>query len=286
MHVAQAEAMATDSAGLSPEALKAAAAALVPSLTGGPATYVVAAQPMSCTSDVTGVFAVLPAGRPLPADRSFPRADDRSKGQAGKIGTIGGCREYTGAPFFASYSALKASLQTHPPCPRDCYAHGQVPGQGGIRCACTAAKAGGGLMKQPDLRAQVGSDLSHVFCTQGAATVIKSYSPELIVHPYLPDSNELPHEVAHPAPSSCRPEPCYWCPEASKPCTCHEPSARNDALPPPAGPLAWPRCRPSRCDGRAACACMHACTGREQRGHAEAAGGRGGRGGGPLAGAL
>ena len=32
---------------------------------------------------------------------------------------------------------------------------------------------------------QVGADLSHVFCTEGAATVIKSYSPELIVHPYL-----------------------------------------------------------------------------------------------------
>ena len=38
------------------------------------------------------------------------------------------------------------------------------------------------------LAAQIGADLSHVFCTEGAATVIKSYSPELIVHPYLPDS--------------------------------------------------------------------------------------------------
>jgi ATP-dependent NAD(P)H-hydrate dehydratase len=71
-----------------------------------------------------------------------PLTPDRYKGQAGKIGTIGGCREYTGAPYFASISALK-----------------------------------------------VGGDLSHVFCTEGAATVIKSYSPELIVHPYLPDSN-------------------------------------------------------------------------------------------------
>lgn len=35
---------------------------------------------------------------------------------------------------------------------------------------------------------QVGADLSHVFCTEGAASVIKGYSPELIVHPYLPDS--------------------------------------------------------------------------------------------------
>ena len=37
------------------------------------------------------------------------------KGQAGKIGTIGGCREYTGAPYFASISALKvpSSLVQH-----------------------------------------------------------------------------------------------------------------------------------------------------------------------------
>lgn len=47
---------------------------------------------------------------------------------------------------------------------------------------------------------QVGGDLSHVFCTEGAATVIKSYSPELIVHPYLPDSNgEDDQQVDSPA---------------------------------------------------------------------------------------
>ncbi|KAF2910485.1 ATP-dependent (S)-NAD(P)H-hydrate dehydratase [Oryza sativa Japonica Group] len=65
----------------------------------------------------------------------------RHKGQAGKIAVIGGCREYTGAPYFAAISALK-----------------------------------------------VGADLSHVFCTRDAATVIKSYSPELIVHPILEES--------------------------------------------------------------------------------------------------
>ncbi len=37
---------------------------------------------------------------------------------------------------------------------------------------------------------QIGADISHVFCTEGAATVIKGYSPELIVHPYLPDSSQ------------------------------------------------------------------------------------------------
>lgn len=33
-----------------------------------------------------------------------------------------------------------------------------------------------------------GADLSHVFCTKDAASVIKSYSPELIVHPILEES--------------------------------------------------------------------------------------------------
>lgn len=42
---------------------------------------------------------------------------------------------------------------------------------------------------------QAGADLSHTFCTEGAATVIKSYAPDLIVHPYLPDSNDYPDEV-------------------------------------------------------------------------------------------
>ncbi|KAG6529304.1 hypothetical protein ZIOFF_011501 [Zingiber officinale] len=65
----------------------------------------------------------------------------RYKGQAGKIAVIGGCREYTGAPYFAAISALK-----------------------------------------------IGADLSHIFCTKDAATVIKSYSPELIVHPVLEES--------------------------------------------------------------------------------------------------
>eukprot|EP01025_Chloroclados_australasicus_P051384 TRINITY_DN5980_c0_g2_i2.p1 TRINITY_DN5980_c0_g2~~TRINITY_DN5980_c0_g2_i2.p1 ORF type:complete len:364 (+),score=28.98 TRINITY_DN5980_c0_g2_i2:47-1138(+) len=66
------------------------------------------------------------------------------KGQAGKIAVIGGCREFTGAPWFAAMSALR-----------------------------------------------VGADLSHVFCTEGAASVIKSYSPEIIVHPYLKESTEV-----------------------------------------------------------------------------------------------
>ena len=35
---------------------------------------------------------------------------------------------------------------------------------------------------------RIGVDLAHVFCTPDAATAIKSYSPELIVHPLLIES--------------------------------------------------------------------------------------------------
>ncbi|XP_033472391.1 ATP-dependent (S)-NAD(P)H-hydrate dehydratase isoform X1 [Epinephelus lanceolatus] len=73
-----------------------------------------------------------------------PLTSKKHKGQDGRIGIIGGCQDYTGAPYFAAISALK-----------------------------------------------VGADLSHVFCTKDAATVIKSYSPELIVHPVLDSPNAV-----------------------------------------------------------------------------------------------
>lgn len=67
-----------------------------------------------------------------------PLTYEKHKGQDGRISVIGGCKEYTGAPYFAAMSAYR-----------------------------------------------VGCDLSHVFCTEGAAPVIKTYSPDLIVHPEL-----------------------------------------------------------------------------------------------------
>ncbi|XP_026378592.1 ATP-dependent (S)-NAD(P)H-hydrate dehydratase-like [Papaver somniferum] len=80
--------------------------------------------------------------------RITPTLDpSRHKGQAGKVAVIGGCREYTGAPYFAAISALK-----------------------------------------------IGADLSHVFCTKDAAPIIKSYSPELIVHPILEESYSIRDE--------------------------------------------------------------------------------------------
>lgn len=44
----------------------------------------------------------------------------RYKGQAGKIAVIGGCREYTGAPYFAAISALKIGADlSHVFCTKD-----------------------------------------------------------------------------------------------------------------------------------------------------------------------
>jgi ATP-dependent NAD(P)H-hydrate dehydratase len=36
-----------------------------------------------------------------------------------------------------------------------------------------------------------GADIAHVFCPSDASGPIKGYSPELIVHPCLDDSNEI-----------------------------------------------------------------------------------------------
>lgn len=68
------------------------------------------------------------------------------KGQAGRVGVVGGSRDYTGAPFYSSYAALR-----------------------------------------------LGADLAHVVCEPVASTVIKTYSPDLIVHSFLSspgDENE------------------------------------------------------------------------------------------------
>jgi len=64
------------------------------------------------------------------------------KGQAGRVGVVGGSADYTGAPFFSAVSALR-----------------------------------------------VGADLSHVICEPRAGQVIKTYSPDLIVHPIIHDES-------------------------------------------------------------------------------------------------
>ncbi|KAI3976307.1 hypothetical protein MKX01_021849 [Papaver californicum] len=96
--------------------------------------------------------------------RITPTLDpNRHKGQAGKVAVIGGCREYTGAPYFAAISALK-----------------------------------------------IGADLSHVFCTKDAAPIIKSYSPELIVHPILEESYSIRDEERRSILSKVLAEVAKW----------------------------------------------------------------------------
>ncbi|KAM0787355.1 hypothetical protein ACM66B_003441 [Microbotryomycetes sp. NB124-2] len=73
-----------------------------------------------------------------------PLTNELHKGQAGRIGVIGGSADYSGAPFFASMSTLR-----------------------------------------------IGADLAHVICEPAAGNIIKTYSPDLIVHTDLgPDSTE------------------------------------------------------------------------------------------------
>lgn len=64
------------------------------------------------------------------------------KGQMGRVAVIGGCEDYTGAPYFSAMAS-----------------------------------------------ARLGVDLSHVICEPQAALVIKTYSPDLIVHPLMRQSN-------------------------------------------------------------------------------------------------
>lgn len=63
------------------------------------------------------------------------------KGSCGRIGIVGGSKEYTGAPYFAAMSGLRT-----------------------------------------------GCDLAYVFTHPEAAPILKSYSPELIVYPFLQEN--------------------------------------------------------------------------------------------------
>ncbi|KAJ2741152.1 hypothetical protein GGI20_005387 [Coemansia sp. BCRC 34301] len=67
-----------------------------------------------------------------------PLTYDLHKGDCGRIAALGGCDEYTGAPYFVASTALR-----------------------------------------------LGVDLAYIVCEKDAAPVIKTYSPDLIVNPYL-----------------------------------------------------------------------------------------------------
>ncbi|OJJ46638.1 hypothetical protein ASPZODRAFT_132736 [Penicilliopsis zonata CBS 506.65] len=73
-----------------------------------------------------------------------PMLERFHKGQLGRVAVIGGCVDYTGAPYFSAMAS-----------------------------------------------ARLGCDMSHVICERSAASVIKSYSPNLMVHPLLPSSETV-----------------------------------------------------------------------------------------------
>ncbi|KAJ2488172.1 hypothetical protein IWW37_004978 [Coemansia sp. RSA 2050] len=75
-----------------------------------------------------------------------PLTYDMHKGDCGRIATLGGCDEYTGAPYFAASTALR-----------------------------------------------LGVDLAYIICEKDAAPVIKGYSPDIIVNPYLRSTANGPH---------------------------------------------------------------------------------------------
>ncbi|KAK4683608.1 ATP-dependent NAD(P)H-hydrate dehydratase, partial [Tremellales sp. Uapishka_1] len=73
-----------------------------------------------------------------------PLSPKLHKGQAGRIGVLGGSGDYSGAPFFSAMGAMR-----------------------------------------------FGADLAHVICEPGAGAVIKTYSPDLIVHGILDPARAL-----------------------------------------------------------------------------------------------
>jgi len=82
------------------------------------------------------------------------------------VGVIGGCLEYTGAPYFAAISAMKLVSE---------------------RLFKTSVITD----EMTPHQLSQGADLSHIFCETSAAVPIKSYSPDLIVHPVLPSTSSV-----------------------------------------------------------------------------------------------
>lgn len=114
---------------------------------------------------------------------------------------IGGCREYTGAPYFAAISALKIvsfhalflfslfPLIMHSwPGLVKFYSSNWFASSSAILCILVAFFFNWSFILFNYFPFLQGADLSHVFCTKDAAPVIKGYSPELIVHPVLEES--------------------------------------------------------------------------------------------------
>ena len=96
---------------------------------------------------------------------------------------------YTGAPFFAAISAQRV-----------------------VRSVWLDS-----FLSPVELRVQ-GVDLSHVICAPTAANAIKSYSPDLIVHPILREETYVVLEVSTISPTDVKTGPQTCCASSSLPC--------------------------------------------------------------------
>jgi len=109
----------------------------------------------------------------MPASRSLldslrkiipPLDGSLHKGQSGRVGVIGGAQEYVPTLLISEYPKRTT-------------------------CSYTGAPFFAAISTL-----RMGADLSHVICAPSAANAIKSYAPDLIVHPILhpPSSESLP----------------------------------------------------------------------------------------------
>eukprot|EP00882_Tetradesmus_deserticola_P029541 GHRQ01033099.1.p1 GENE.GHRQ01033099.1~~GHRQ01033099.1.p1 ORF type:complete len:302 (+),score=113.67 GHRQ01033099.1:51-956(+) len=73
------------------------------------ATAATGSRQISCNASAMELQSSVPHKELLRAlkDMVPSLTTDSHKGQAGKVGVVGGCREYTGAPFFAAMSSLR-----------------------------------------------------------------------------------------------------------------------------------------------------------------------------------
>ncbi|XP_019500299.1 PREDICTED: ATP-dependent (S)-NAD(P)H-hydrate dehydratase [Hipposideros armiger] len=128
-----------------------------------------------------------------------PLTTKKHKGQDGRIGIVGGCQERNYGALIELFSAALRRSGARKSA-RRLWFRRQRPGARKSADGCGSLLGGSpGLpashtLSQPLVLVSQGADLSHVFCTREAAPVIKSYSPELIVHPVL-DSPDAVREV-------------------------------------------------------------------------------------------
>ncbi|CAG7917543.1 unnamed protein product [Penicillium olsonii] len=105
-----------------------------------------------------------------------PMLEKFHKGQLGRVAVIGGCADYTGAPYFSAMASARLGMCTRSTCSENTML----------------------ILNSQDVTC-------HVVCERTAAPVIKGYSPNLMVHPLLPSSETVHDFNSFDAPSLAKP---------------------------------------------------------------------------------